>query len=154
MTPYRGCWVPVLAAAVTWCHRDYILLPSPESKSLLLDPKAKSSELSSKVRSTLPSLEAESGFWLHRQYLPLTWEAVPLLSFQRMRTHCWLQSLSPNPSSRGWVSISDPESKCQLVLPVIPLYFASEATHVPLARANRQSSQLGLLLGLPLLKVS
>ena len=132
--------------------RDYILLPSLESKSLLLDPKGKSSELSSKVRSTLPSLEAESGFWLHRQYLPLTWEAVPLLSFQRMRTHCWLQSLSPNPSSRGWVSIS--ESKCQPVLPVIPLYFASEATYVPLARANRQSSQLGLLLSPLLLKVS
>lgn len=84
------------------------------SRSLLLHPEARSSELSLEVRSTPLLLEAESGLWLHRQSLALTWEAEPLLSLQRMRTHCWPQSLSPYPSSRGWVPISDPESSVNL----------------------------------------
>lgn len=64
------------------------------SRSLLLHPEARSSELSFEVRSTLLLLEAESRLWLHRQSPALTWEVAPLLSLQRMRTHCWPESLS------------------------------------------------------------
>ena len=70
------------------------------SWSLLLHPEARSSELSLEVRSTPLLLEAKSGLWLHRQSLALTWEAAPLLSLQRMRTHCWPQRLSPHFGSR------------------------------------------------------